>query len=399
MTNPLPLAATRTEALTRLQRFVPLAGRDYSARRNFDRPDQGHGHVSMLSPYIRHRLITESEVLEAVLARHSPGAAEKFVQEVFWRSYWKGWLEMRPTVWGDYRAGLDRVLADPAWAAPLARAEAGQTGIECFDAWMAELTTTGYLHNHARMWAASIWIFTLGLPWEAGADLFMRHLLDGDPASNTLSWRWVAGLQTQGKHYVATAENIARYTEGRFAPKGLATDPVPLSGPPHPARRPLPADARPRPGGVTAILLTEEDLSPGFLFDDPAVNVTAHACLLSAKARSPRPVAEPVLRFTQAAMEDTSARWSPRMGQPGPLTDDPARIAEWARNLGLDQIVTAYAPTGPAATALNHLDALLKADGIGLVRRIRAFDQAAWPHATAGFFRFKDQIPALIRAL
>ena len=237
MTSPVPHLATRTQALTRLQRFLPLAGRDYGARRNFDCPQQGHPHVSTLSPYIRHRLITEAEVLEAVLARHSLMAAEKFVQEVFWRSYWKGWLELRPSVWHDYRAGLDRALTDPALADRLARAEGAQTGIDCFDAWMAELTATGYLHNHARMWAASIWIFTLRLPWEAGADLFLRHLLDGDPASNTLSWRWVAGLQTPGKHYVATADDIARYTKGRFSPKALVTDPAPLSGPPPTAPR------------------------------------------------------------------------------------------------------------------------------------------------------------------
>ena len=101
----------------------------------------------------------------------------------------------------------------------------GATGIDCFDAWARELVATGYLHNHARMWFASIWIFTLRLPWELGADFFLRHLIDGDPASNTLSWRWVAGLQTAGKTYLATAENIARFTGGRFAPQGLATRP------------------------------------------------------------------------------------------------------------------------------------------------------------------------------
>ncbi len=87
----------------------------------------------------------------------------------------------------------------------------------------AELTDTGYLHNHARMWFPSIWIFTLRLPWQLGADFFLRHLLDGDPASNTLSWRWVAGLHTQGKLYLARPENIARYAGRRFgdAPPGL----------------------------------------------------------------------------------------------------------------------------------------------------------------------------------
>ena len=75
----------------------------------------------------------------------------------------------------------------------------GSTGIDGFDDWARELTHTGWLHNHARMWFAFIWIFTLELPWALGADFFLRHLVDGDPASNTLSWRWVAGLYTRAK--------------------------------------------------------------------------------------------------------------------------------------------------------------------------------------------------------
>jgi deoxyribodipyrimidine photo-lyase len=396
---PTPPPATRTEALMRLQRFVPLAGRDYAARRNFDMPAQGHPHVSQLSPYIRHRLITETEVLTAILGRHSLSAAEKSVQEVVWRTYWKGWLEQRPEVWTNYRTQLARLLDAGDLSDRLAGAEAGQTGIDCFDAWMAELTATGYLHNHARMWAASIWIFTLRLPWEAGADLFLRHLLDGDPASNTLSWRWVAGLQTPGKHYIATPDNIARYTEGRFAPKGLVTGAPPLSGPPHPPKRALPADALPPPGLRSGILLTEEDLSPGFVLGDGVGPVLGHAALISVAGRSPLPVSDKVQRFTQGAMADARTRWVDRMGQAGPTTDEPAMITDWASTLGLEQVITAHAPTGPAATALDRLEALLARQGIALVRRIRPYDQNAWPHATAGFFRFKDHIPDLVRGL
>ena len=396
--HPLP-QATRTDALDRLRRFVPLAGRDYAARRNFDLGPQGHPNVSGLSPYLRHRLITEPEVIAAVLGRHSPAAAEKFIQEVVWRTYWKGWLEMRPQVWSEYRQGLLRALDDGRIADRLATAAAGQTGIDCFDAWARELIETGYLHNHARMWFASIWIFTLRLPWEAGADLFMRHLLDGDPASNTLSWRWVAGVQTQGKHYLARPDNIARYTEGRFAPKGLVADAAPLSGPPHPARKALPADASPDPALACAILLTEEDLSPGFLFDDLTAPVLAHAGLVSVTGRSPLGVARPVVDFTHAAMRDAMTRWAGKMGTPGPASDDPSAILHWAQAQGIGQIVTAHAPTGPAAQALDLLQAGLDAAGIRLIRRIRRYDQSAWPHATAGFFRFKEQIPALINAI
>ena len=62
------------------------------------------------------------------------------------------------------------------------------------------------------MWFASIWIHTLELQWELGADFFLKHLLDGDPASNTLSWRWVAGIHTKGKNYIARKSNIEKYS-------------------------------------------------------------------------------------------------------------------------------------------------------------------------------------------
>ncbi|WP_404818261.1 FAD-binding domain-containing protein, partial [Roseobacter sinensis] len=215
---------TRTAALERLSAFLPRAGRHYAARRNYDLGPGRHHGVSGLSPYLRCRLITEEEVLQAVLARHAPQAAEKFIQEVFWRTYWKGWLELRPGVWDEYRRDLRRQWDDVQTQAGLRdRWEAactGDTGIACFDGWADELVNTGYLHNHARMWFASIWIFTLELPWELGADFFLRHLLDGDPASNTLGWRWVAGIQTVGKTYLARPDNIAKYTEGRFGVPG-----------------------------------------------------------------------------------------------------------------------------------------------------------------------------------
>jgi len=394
-----PPPATRTEALTRLARFVPHAGRDYAARRNHDLPDRGHPHVSHLSPYLRHRLITEAEVLHAVLARHSPDAAAKFVQEVFWRSYWKGWLELRPGIWSEYRNGLDRALADGALADRLATAEAGATGIDAFDAWMRELTGTGYLHNHARMWAASIWIFTLRLPWEAGADLFLRHLLDGDPASNTLSWRWVAGLQTRGKPYLARPDNIARYTEGRFRPGALVTDAAPLAGPAPPAPRRPPEGDLPRPGLRTGLLLTEEDLAPGFVLDTLDAPPVAHATLCSVAGRSPLAVSATVVRFTEAAIADARTRWAGRMGAAGPAADDPATILDWALAEGLEQIVTPHAPVGPAATALARLETALTARGVTVVRVLRDHDRRAWPHATHGFFRFRERIPELLAAL
>ena len=180
---------TRAAALRRLQDFVPRAGKQYESSRNFDFGPERRGNVSRLSPYLRHRLLLEEEVLEAVLQHHAPSSADKFIQEVFWRAYFKGWLEQRPSVWSDYRRSLAKRLSelndDEAALGRYEAATRGETGIACFDFWARELVDCGYLHNHARMWFASIWVFTLRLPWQLGADFFYRHLVDGDPSSKS----------------------------------------------------------------------------------------------------------------------------------------------------------------------------------------------------------------------
>ena len=178
MTNWL---ATRAQGEAIMAGFTGRMGRRYANGRNTDHGPGGHASVSVLSPYIRRRLVLESDVVAAALAAHGPQEAEKFVQEVVWRGYFKGWLERRPQVWASYRDGLEADLAvldtDRRLRKAVTDAEDGKTGIECFDAWADELVTTGYLHNHARMWFASIWIFTLGLPWRIGADFFFRTSL------------------------------------------------------------------------------------------------------------------------------------------------------------------------------------------------------------------------------
>ena len=377
---------SHTAALERLHAFLPHAGRDYASKRNFD----SLAHVSGLSPYIRHRIITENEVLRATLARHSPSAAEKFIQEVYWRTYWKGWLEQRPSLWSAYKAdlnaALNRVQTESGLRQAWETACKGETGIDCFDHWAKELVQTGYLHNHARMWFASIWIFTLRLPWTLGADFFLRHLLDGDPASNTLSWRWVGGLQTVGKTYLARPDNIANYTQGRFAPTGLATFAAPLEGPPHPPRSPLPQIGVIDPVLRTGLLITEEDMAPGWLLDQ--ITPVASAVVQTTVARSPLMASDTVTSFVRDSLKDCATRFGGRLG---PVTVcGPAALGDWIAENNLDQVVTAYLPVGPTADALK---------GINLVQMIRPYDTEAWPHATHGFFRFKEQIPALIGAM
>lgn len=394
--------ATREAGLELLDAFRPLMGRSYAERRNTDRGPGRHGFVSRLSPYLRRRLVTELEAVRAALADHGPEAADAFISEVFWRGYFKGWLERRPQIWGAYVQGLQRDLAalaaDPALAGRIAAAEEGRTGLACFDAWAQELTTTGYLHNHARMWFASIWIFTLRLPWRLGADFFLRHLLDGDPASNTLSWRWVGGLHTRGKFYQAQAWNIARFTEGRFTPADTELAEV-VAGiedeEPEglPAPQPLRSVGSPQAGRPTALLITEEDCRLDE-HDLAGFDIRTAATLAASPLRSPLPVAEAVARFEAEALADAASRTGFEALALQAAT--PETLVDWAAAAGVTQIATGYVTRGPLHDCLAQAAPLLKARGITLCEWRREWDAAIWPHATAGFFKVKQQIPAIL---
>ena len=216
---------SRDGALKKLDNFINAELPNYNFKRNFDLGPNDKSNVSCLSPYISHRLITEYEVAKIVLAKFPYQKVEKYIQEIFWRVYWKGWLELRPQVWSDFTEDLKALKEDDNYK----KAINGETQIKCFNDWVNELKENNYLHNHTRMWFASIWIFTLNLPWQKGAEFFMKHLFDGDAASNTLSWRWVAGLQTKGKHYVAQAWNISKFTNNKYQNVKLNENALPLT--------------------------------------------------------------------------------------------------------------------------------------------------------------------------
>ena len=216
---------SREGALKQLDAFINSDLASYSFKRNFDLGPTDKSNVSCLSPYISHRLITEYEVAKTVLSKFPYQKVEKYIQEIFWRVYWKGWLELRPQVWTDFIEDLKGLKEDDNYK----KAINGETQIECFNDWVKELKENNYLHNHTRMWFASIWIFTLNLPWQKGAEFFMKHLFDGDAASNTLSWRWVAGLQTKGKHYVAQSWNISKFTNNKYKNVKLNENALPVT--------------------------------------------------------------------------------------------------------------------------------------------------------------------------
>jgi len=382
--------------------FTPRMGRRYANGRNTDHGPGAHKAVSVLSPYIRRRLVLESDAVAAALAAHGPEDAEKFVQEVIWRGYFKGWLERRPQVWDSYRTGLEGDLTaldrDRRMRRDVDRATNGQTGLACFDAWATELVDTGYLHNHARMWFASIWIFTLGLPWRLGADFFYRHLLDGDAASNTLGWRWVAGLHTRGKPYPADAQNIATFTAGRFTPRqsdlaevtqGLeASEPDGL-----PTVLPLRAIMPPQPGRPTALLITDEDCRVED-FDLAALDIRTTATLAASSLRSPLPVSDLVTRFEADALADAAMRVG---ASPVVLhAADPASLAKWATAAGATQIATPYITRGPLHDWLDQAAPSFAKAGITFCEWRRDWDTAIWHHATAGFFKVKQNIPRIL---
>ena len=394
----------RADGLERLRAFLPRAGRAYSKSRNFDLGPTDRSNVSALSPLIRFRLVLEEEVLRETLRVHSLEAAEKFVEEVVWRGYFKGWLEHRPQVWFGYlreRDALIRRLADDAaLRADYENAIDGKTGIECFDAWARELVETGYLHNHARMWFASIWIYTLELPWPLGADFFLRHLLDGDPASNTSSWRWVCGLHTPGKTYRASAANIARFTRGRFRPDGdLAQIAPPLSESSIGDARPLAQALTLRADERFALLVTEEDCHPESLeLPSPPAAIFGWS---ATDYRSPLDVGEPAREFADGAVADALERCGEHFAiEPVHFPSETAAqmIAETMKAADLRNLVTAHVPVGPTSDSIRIPRGEWAEAGIRSIDLRRPYDSLLWPNATRGFFALKKKIPELLAA-
>ena len=395
--------ATRIAGEACLKTFAPQMGKRYTNGRNFDRGAGQHRDVSMLSPYVRRRIVLEQDLVTTALQAHGLENAEKFIQEVFWRSYFKGWLERRPVIWDLYKDGLIQDLEalnrDRNLRMRVERAEAGQTGLDYFDSWAEELVETGYLHNHARMWFASIWIFSLELPWRLGADFFYRHLLDGDPASNTLGWRWVAGLHTRGKPYHAQAWNIAKFTNNRFNPRtadlsevveGLENEePEGL-----PDVSPLRILQAPDPNRPTVLLITEEDCRPEDS-DLSSLNLLGCATLTASHLRSPLTIAPIVEKFEQGALGDTASRINLEITEL--RAGAPNELVRWASRAGASQIVTPFIPTGPLRDWIIEATPSLNEAKIDFVEWRRNWDDAIWRYATAGFFKVKKQIPDILQ--
>lgn len=411
---------TRETAWSQLQEFLPRVP-VYGQTRSAVQP--GHAGVSRLSPALAARLITEDEILTQTLARFPAAQAEKWLQEVFWRRYWKGWLEQHPGLWALYRRRVGW-LRENIGSAVVARAEAvvaGRSGVALMDRFARELVATGYLHNHARMWWASFWVHVEKLPWELGADFFLRHLLDADAASNTLSWRWVAGLQTRNKTYLVRRSNLERHCApewladrtglerlGDDAAKAVLPE-FPEPGEDEPEAIDWGAEERaankterfashpskpPELEGRCGLWIHPEDATPelGNLGTIKPVSVLAGSMARGSEAQS---------AYRQAVLSDALRRAEGRYGIQGLLATDGTlthRLTEWARANQLATVCAMAPAVGPIADELPAIRAGLKEAGVELLLLRRHTDFELWPHARAGFFPFWESAQLWIKA-
>ncbi len=371
--------ASRASALNELNNFVENNLSNYSKLRNFDFGPEKRSNVSCLSPYITHGIINEKEVIEKSLSKFSFSKNEKFIQEVLWRTYWKGWLELRPNVWSDYLIELNKIKEEFKGNQKYLDALKGKTNIECFNAWINELKENNYLHNHTRMWFASIWIFTLELPWQLGAEFFMQHLYDGDAASNTLGWRWVAGVQTQGKHYLASEWNIKKFTNNRFNNIKLNENAPPIIS--EKTYSIIKQDFN-NPQNIEDknLLIFENNLS--FEITDFQSNKFKKIYLISNKNENRSiKLSEKVIKFKSLLIEDQEQILKAKS-----IDCEVIDISEIKK---IENFYGLYPTVGENLDYLNSNN--LKIDYL-----YRKLDQYSWQYCNKGFFNFKNYIPKII---
>ena len=367
---------SRDGALKQLDAFINSELANYSFKRNFDLGPKDKSNVSCLSPYISHRLITEYEVAKTVLAKFPYQKVEKYIQEIFWRVYWKGWLELRPQVWTDFIEDLKGLKEDDNYK----KAINGETQIECFNDWVKELKENNYLHNHTRMWFASIWIFTLNLPWQKGAEFFMKHLYDGDAASNTLSWRWVAGLQTKGKHYVAQSWNISKFTNNKYKNVKLNENVLPITDKREYKINPLNLNSE--GNSNESLLVFENELS---LENQKLKNYkNVYLVLLSNEVRKIK-LEQNVLNYKSQVLTDQKKRF------------DHLQLIDEIKLKNLTENIKFFDVIHPCiGDNYSYLNSLRKKQNLKLNFVVKEEDKFSWQFSNKGYFNFKNNIPKIL---
>jgi len=372
--------ASRAKAVDKLNTFVEQNLSDYSKLRNFDFGPSNRSNVSCLSPYITHGIINELEVINKSLKKFSFANNEKFIQEVLWRVYWKGWLELRPDVWSDYLIELDKIKKEFKNNQSYLDAIEGKTNVDCFNQWVIELKENNYLHNHTRMWFASIWIFTLELPWQLGAEFFMQHLYDGDAASNTLGWRWVAGIQTQGKHYLASEWNINKFTNNRFKNIKLSENAKPISN----DKIYSVINKSFKNSEILedkTLLIFENNMT--FEFSDFKEHKFKKILLVSNNTDRTIKLSEKVLKFKANLLEDQKIRLKEKS-----INCETININD-LKNI-TEEVYALYPTVG------ENLNFIQNNQLKNIKFLYRKLDQFSWQYCNKGFFNFKNYIPKII---
>ena len=372
---------SRDNTLKKLDDFIENNILDYTKSRNFDFGIQNRKNTSCLSPYISHGIISETEIINKVLKKHLFNKTEKFIQEVLWRIYWRGWLELRPMVWNDYLIKLKVLNEEYKTNKNYLNAIKGETNIQCFNDWVNELKETNYLHNHARMWFASIWIFTLELPWELGAEFFLKYLYDGDSASNILGWRWVAGIQTPGKHYLASEWNIKKFTNNRYEKIKLNENAVPIKN--NKIYSISKKDfINPKIDDGKILLIFDNNLS--FEFSDFRDKKFKKILIVNSSEDRQISLSENIVKFKELLFKDQFDRLKK-------LSIDCEIVKIKDIKLINEKIYALYPSVG------ENLDFLISNKMENIEFLYKKIDQFSWKYCTKGFFNFKNYIPQIIR--
>jgi len=372
--------ASRAKAIDKLNIFIENNLSEYSKLRNFDFGPDNRSNISCLSPYITHGIVNELEVIDKSLKKFSFSKNEKFIQEVLWRVYWKGWLELRPNVWSDYLVELNNLRNEFKSNQNYLNAIEGKTNIECFNQWVKELKENNYLHNHTRMWFASIWIFTLELPWQLGAEFFMQHLYDGDAASNTLGWRWVAGVQTQGKHYLASEWNIKKFTNNRFQNIQLNENASSIfNDKTYPINKKEFLNSQILEDKI--LLIFENNMT--FEFSDFKEHKFKKILLVLNDTNRAIKLSEKVLKFKANLLEDQKTRLIEKS-----INCETIKIND-LKNI-TEEVYALY------PTVSENLNFIQNNQLQNIKFLYRKLDQFSWQYCNKGFFNFKNYIPKII---
>ncbi|MDC0896234.1 FAD-binding domain-containing protein [Candidatus Pelagibacter sp.] len=372
--------ASRAKAIDKLNIFIENNLSEYSKLRNFDFGPDNRSNISCLSPYITHGIVNELEVIDKSLKKFSFSKNEKFIQEVLWRVYWKGWLELRPNVWSDYLVELNNLRNEFKSNQNYLNAIEGKTNIECFNQWGKELKENNYLHNHTRMWFASIWIFTLELPWQLGAEFFLQHLYDGDAASNTLGWRWVAGVQTQGKHYLASEWNIKKFTNNRFQNIQLNENASSIfNDKTYPINKKEFLNSQILEDKI--LLIFENNMT--FEFSDFKEHKFKKILLVLNDTNRAIKLSEKVLKFKANLLEDQKTRLIEKS-----INCETININD-LKNI-TEEVYALY------PTVSENLNFIQNNQLQNIKFLYRKLDQFSWQYCNKGFFNFKNYIPKII---